>query len=210
MEHQICIKPILNIEFPFAPSLNREKPFCTVMITFRLKSKHNVLTKCKKILNASMLPVLFFHLFLTESHFAPLCSILWCMCLLWFDPWPDKSGASTLPLGIIGLSLYATIWGKNLLEFIFIFPLCAKKWQLYFIWEGEGMGVDYKFFDGLMVMSYWSVCVSLSPPPPKEHIKTEGELERMTELLKELKDSVHWCDACCRVILYCVQHNYIK
>ncbi|KAF3337055.1 pentatricopeptide repeat-containing protein [Carex littledalei] len=43
-----------------------------------------------------------------------------------------------------------------------------------------------------------------------EHIKTEGELERMTELLKELKDSIHWCDACCRVILYCVQHNYIN
>ncbi|KAJ4810238.1 Pentatricopeptide repeat-containing protein [Rhynchospora pubera] len=40
-----------------------------------------------------------------------------------------------------------------------------------------------------------------------EHIKAEGEMERITGLLKELKDSVHWCDACSRVILYCVQHD---
>ncbi|KAJ3671360.1 hypothetical protein LUZ60_007439 [Juncus effusus] len=41
-----------------------------------------------------------------------------------------------------------------------------------------------------------------------ENTKTEGELEKMTNYLNELKGSNYWYDGCCRVILYCVQHNY--
>ncbi|AQK68194.1 pentatricopeptide repeat-containing protein At4g04790, mitochondrial [Zea mays] len=41
-----------------------------------------------------------------------------------------------------------------------------------------------------------------------EHIRTEGELDRMHQLLDGLNDSNSWFDGCGRVLLYCVQHNY--
>ncbi|CAL4890174.1 unnamed protein product [Urochloa decumbens] len=41
-----------------------------------------------------------------------------------------------------------------------------------------------------------------------EHSRTEGELDRMHQLLDELNDSSSWFEGCGRVILYCVQHNY--
>nr|XP_034598491.1 pentatricopeptide repeat-containing protein At4g04790, mitochondrial isoform X3 [Setaria viridis] len=41
-----------------------------------------------------------------------------------------------------------------------------------------------------------------------EHIRTEGELDRMHQLLDEFNDSSSWFEGCGRVILYCVQHNY--
>ncbi|XP_073009234.1 pentatricopeptide repeat-containing protein At4g21880, mitochondrial-like isoform X5 [Typha latifolia] len=52
-------------------------------------------------------------------------------------------------------------------------------------------------------------------PEPKavisliEHLQTEDELHRLHLLLKELDDSSNWFDGCSRVILYCVQHNYV-
>ncbi|KAL6629199.1 hypothetical protein ACP70R_028964 [Stipagrostis hirtigluma subsp. patula] len=42
-----------------------------------------------------------------------------------------------------------------------------------------------------------------------EHIRTEGELDRMYQLLEELNDSHSWFEGCSRVLLYCVQHNYL-
>ncbi|KAF8685933.1 hypothetical protein HU200_043855 [Digitaria exilis] len=41
-----------------------------------------------------------------------------------------------------------------------------------------------------------------------EHIRTEGELDRMHQLLDELNDSSSWIEGCGRVVLYCVQNNY--
>ncbi|WVZ77992.1 hypothetical protein U9M48_025776, partial [Paspalum notatum var. saurae] len=41
-----------------------------------------------------------------------------------------------------------------------------------------------------------------------EHIRTEGELNTMHQLLDDLNDSSSWFDGCARVLLYCVQHNY--
>ncbi|OEL36115.1 Pentatricopeptide repeat-containing protein [Dichanthelium oligosanthes] len=41
-----------------------------------------------------------------------------------------------------------------------------------------------------------------------EHIRTEGELDRMHQILDELNDSSSWFEGCGRVVLYCVQHNY--
>ncbi|CAL9083008.1 unnamed protein product [Musa acuminata var. zebrina] len=40
-----------------------------------------------------------------------------------------------------------------------------------------------------------------------EHIRAEGELDRLLQLLGELKDSNSWFDGCSRVILYCIQYN---
>ncbi|KAG6526381.1 hypothetical protein ZIOFF_016364 [Zingiber officinale] len=40
-----------------------------------------------------------------------------------------------------------------------------------------------------------------------EHLQTEGELDRLLQLLEELKDSNSWFDGCSRVILYCIQYN---
>ncbi|XP_062218123.1 pentatricopeptide repeat-containing protein At4g04790, mitochondrial-like isoform X2 [Phragmites australis] len=41
-----------------------------------------------------------------------------------------------------------------------------------------------------------------------ENIRTEGELDRMRQLLEELSESNHWFEGCGRVLLYCVQHNH--
>lgn len=41
----------------------------------------------------------------------------------------------------------------------------------------------------------------------QEHIRAEGELDRLLQLLGELKDSNSWFDGCSRVILYCIQYN---
>ncbi|CAD6248178.1 unnamed protein product [Miscanthus lutarioriparius] len=41
-----------------------------------------------------------------------------------------------------------------------------------------------------------------------EHIRTEGELDRMHQLLDGLNDSNSWFEGCGRVLLYCVHHNY--
>jgi len=41
-----------------------------------------------------------------------------------------------------------------------------------------------------------------------DHIRTEGEVDRMHQLLDELNDSSSWFDGCGRALLYCVQHNY--
>lgn len=40
-----------------------------------------------------------------------------------------------------------------------------------------------------------------------EHLRTEGELDRLLQLLEELNDSSSWFDGCSRIILYCVQNN---
>jgi len=44
----------------------------------------------------------------------------------------------------------------------------------------------------------------------QEHIRTEGELDRMHQLLDGLNDSNSWFEGCGRVLLYCVQHNYTE
>uniref|UniRef100_A0A0A9CL56 Pentacotripeptide-repeat region of PRORP domain-containing protein n=1 Tax=Arundo donax TaxID=35708 RepID=A0A0A9CL56_ARUDO len=41
-----------------------------------------------------------------------------------------------------------------------------------------------------------------------ENIRTEGELDRMHQLLEELSDSSHLFEGCGRVLLYCVHHNH--
>ncbi|KAG2648324.1 hypothetical protein PVAP13_1NG042515 [Panicum virgatum] len=41
-----------------------------------------------------------------------------------------------------------------------------------------------------------------------DHIQTEGEVDRMHQLLDELNDLSSWFDGCGRAVLYCVQHNY--
>ncbi|KAL6888546.1 hypothetical protein ACP4OV_009572 [Aristida adscensionis] len=42
-----------------------------------------------------------------------------------------------------------------------------------------------------------------------EYTRTEGELDRMYQLLEELNDSSSWFEGCNRVLTYCVQHNYL-
>uniref|UniRef100_A0A6V7QU75 PROP1-like PPR domain-containing protein n=1 Tax=Ananas comosus var. bracteatus TaxID=296719 RepID=A0A6V7QU75_ANACO len=41
-----------------------------------------------------------------------------------------------------------------------------------------------------------------------EHIRTEGEVDRLCKLLNELNGSTTWFDGCGRVILYCVDFNH--
>nr|UPT48576.1 pentatricopeptide repeat protein AaPPR352 [Agave angustifolia] len=43
-----------------------------------------------------------------------------------------------------------------------------------------------------------------------EHIKSEGELNRLLQLLEELNGSSIWFDGCSRVVLYCVQYNSVN
>ncbi|TVU33514.1 hypothetical protein EJB05_25337 [Eragrostis curvula] len=43
-----------------------------------------------------------------------------------------------------------------------------------------------------------------------EHIRTEGQLDRMYQLLEELNDTSIWFQGSGRAILYCVQHNYLE
>ncbi|XP_073114086.1 pentatricopeptide repeat-containing protein At4g21880, mitochondrial isoform X4 [Elaeis guineensis] len=40
-----------------------------------------------------------------------------------------------------------------------------------------------------------------------EHLRTEGELDRLLQLLEELNDSSSWFDGCSRIALYCIQYN---
>lgn len=41
-----------------------------------------------------------------------------------------------------------------------------------------------------------------------EHTQTEGELDRLYQLLEELSEPNMWFDGCSRVLQYCVQHNH--
>ncbi|XP_039132079.1 pentatricopeptide repeat-containing protein At4g04790, mitochondrial-like [Dioscorea cayenensis subsp. rotundata] len=40
-----------------------------------------------------------------------------------------------------------------------------------------------------------------------EYLQHEGELDRLLQLIQELKDSKSWFDGCSRVILYCTRYN---
>ncbi|XP_024976772.1 pentatricopeptide repeat-containing protein At4g04790, mitochondrial-like isoform X2 [Cynara cardunculus var. scolymus] len=42
-----------------------------------------------------------------------------------------------------------------------------------------------------------------------EHLQSEGELSRLLQLLKQLKDFDFWDDGCARIILYCVRHKLL-
>ncbi|CAM0947167.1 unnamed protein product [Alopecurus aequalis] len=41
-----------------------------------------------------------------------------------------------------------------------------------------------------------------------EHTQTEGELDRLYQLLEEVSEPSMWFDGCSRVLQYCVQHNH--
>ncbi|XP_022877504.1 pentatricopeptide repeat-containing protein At4g04790, mitochondrial-like isoform X1 [Olea europaea var. sylvestris] len=43
-----------------------------------------------------------------------------------------------------------------------------------------------------------------------EHLKSEGELDRLLQLLEELNDSQYWVDTCFKVISYCIQHEHLR
>ncbi|KAL6975313.1 hypothetical protein U1Q18_024109 [Sarracenia purpurea var. burkii] len=43
-----------------------------------------------------------------------------------------------------------------------------------------------------------------------ENLRSDGELSRLLQLLKELDDPDYWIDGCCRVILYCVQYRHLS
>ncbi|XP_026392488.1 pentatricopeptide repeat-containing protein At4g04790, mitochondrial-like isoform X1 [Papaver somniferum] len=43
-----------------------------------------------------------------------------------------------------------------------------------------------------------------------DHFQSDGELDRLMELLGELSDSDYWFDGCGRIILYCVRHNLLS
>ncbi|KAL7598217.1 pentatricopeptide repeat-containing protein At4g04790, mitochondrial isoform X1 [Lactuca sativa] len=42
-----------------------------------------------------------------------------------------------------------------------------------------------------------------------EHLQSEGELDRLLQLLKQLEDSELWHDGCARIILYCVRYKLL-
>ncbi|KAK4576310.1 hypothetical protein RGQ29_027035 [Quercus rubra] len=44
----------------------------------------------------------------------------------------------------------------------------------------------------------------------QEHLQSDGELSRLLQLLKELKDADYWVDGCCRLILYCVRYKHLS
>lgn len=43
-----------------------------------------------------------------------------------------------------------------------------------------------------------------------EHLQSDGELSRLLQLFKELKDHDYWVDGCCRIILYCVRYKHLS
>ncbi|KAF5199267.1 Pentatricopeptide repeat-containing protein [Thalictrum thalictroides] len=43
-----------------------------------------------------------------------------------------------------------------------------------------------------------------------EHLQFEGELNRLLQLLEELKDPDFWFDGCERVVIYCVRHKHLS
>ncbi|KAG6387397.1 hypothetical protein SASPL_152584 [Salvia splendens] len=43
-----------------------------------------------------------------------------------------------------------------------------------------------------------------------EHYQSEGQVNKVLELLEELNDSPHWVDACFRVISHCVRHENLR
>ncbi|XP_010240953.1 PREDICTED: pentatricopeptide repeat-containing protein At4g04790, mitochondrial-like [Nelumbo nucifera] len=43
-----------------------------------------------------------------------------------------------------------------------------------------------------------------------EHTRSEGELNRLLQLLGELTDPGYWFDGCSRIILYCIRHNHLS
>ncbi|KAI3895436.1 hypothetical protein MKW92_044300 [Papaver armeniacum] len=43
-----------------------------------------------------------------------------------------------------------------------------------------------------------------------DYFQSDGELDRLMELLGELRDSDYWFDGCERIILYCVRHNLLS
>ncbi|XP_062169018.1 pentatricopeptide repeat-containing protein At4g04790, mitochondrial-like isoform X2 [Alnus glutinosa] len=43
-----------------------------------------------------------------------------------------------------------------------------------------------------------------------EYFQSDGELSRLLQLFKELKDHDYWVDGCCRIILYCVRYKHLS
>ncbi|PKA62208.1 Pentatricopeptide repeat-containing protein [Apostasia shenzhenica] len=43
-----------------------------------------------------------------------------------------------------------------------------------------------------------------------DHLRTEGNFDRLEQLLRELSNSNYWFDGCGRVIQYCVRHNLLS
>ncbi|KAL2331576.1 hypothetical protein Fmac_019157 [Flemingia macrophylla] len=43
-----------------------------------------------------------------------------------------------------------------------------------------------------------------------EHAHSDGELDRLLRLLRELDDTDYWSDACCRIILYCIWNKHLS
>ncbi|KAJ1393174.1 Tetratricopeptide-like helical domain superfamily [Sesbania bispinosa] len=43
-----------------------------------------------------------------------------------------------------------------------------------------------------------------------EHTRSDGELDTLLLLLKELNDTDYWNDACCRIILYCIWNKNLS
>ncbi|XP_059441393.1 pentatricopeptide repeat-containing protein At4g04790, mitochondrial-like isoform X2 [Corylus avellana] len=43
-----------------------------------------------------------------------------------------------------------------------------------------------------------------------EHLQSDGELSRLLQLFKELKDLDYWVEGCCRIILYCVRYKHLS
>ncbi|KAF5202540.1 hypothetical protein FRX31_007873 [Thalictrum thalictroides] len=43
-----------------------------------------------------------------------------------------------------------------------------------------------------------------------EHLQFEGKLNRLLQLLEELKDPDFWFDGCERVVIYCVRHKHLS
>ncbi|XP_027063297.2 pentatricopeptide repeat-containing protein At4g04790, mitochondrial-like isoform X2 [Coffea arabica] len=42
-----------------------------------------------------------------------------------------------------------------------------------------------------------------------EHLQSEGQLDRLLQLLKELDNPDYWFDGCFRVVLYCIRHEHL-
>ncbi|XP_068668087.1 pentatricopeptide repeat-containing protein At4g04790, mitochondrial-like isoform X2 [Aristolochia californica] len=43
-----------------------------------------------------------------------------------------------------------------------------------------------------------------------EYLRSEGQLDKLLELLEGLKDSGYWFDGCSRVVLYCVRYKHLS
>lgn len=44
----------------------------------------------------------------------------------------------------------------------------------------------------------------------KEHFDSEGQFNRLNELLEEQNGSEYWCNGCIRIILYCMKYDDMR